>query len=139
VPPVNKHCHRCLAGEEKKCQRLRKGKCRKKTKGRGASISVEKLTLPEEKTPKSNPDIPGWGLDIGLQPNSGKTNFAVKSQSSIAGWIYGKRNMQHKAMMSWKIKKAENKKKTGRKQLRTEELGETGLRRRNPTEGCSAK
>jgi hypothetical protein len=32
--------------------------------------------------------------------------------------------------MSWKIeKKAENKKKTGRKQLMREELGETGLRR----------
>jgi hypothetical protein len=30
-------------------------------------------------------------------------------------------------------------KKTGRKQLRTEELGETWLRRRKPTKGCSAK
>jgi hypothetical protein len=30
-------------------------------------------------------------------------------------------------------------KKTGRKQLRTEERGETWLRRRNPTKGCSAK
>ena len=29
--------------------------------------------------------------------------------------------------------------KTGRKQLRTEELGETWLRRRKPTMGCSAK
>jgi len=29
--------------------------------------------------------------------------------------------------------------KTGRKQLRTEELGETWLRRRKPTKGCSAK
>jgi len=36
------------------------------------------------------------------------------------------------------FKKAENK-KTGRKQLRTEELGETWLRRRKPTRGCSAK
>jgi hypothetical protein len=40
--------------------------------------------------------------------------------------------------MSWKIKKAENK-KLGRKQLRTEELGETWLRRRKPTKGYSAK
>jgi hypothetical protein len=30
-------------------------------------------------------------------------------------------------------------KKTGRKQLRTEERGETWLRRRKPTKGCSAK
>jgi len=30
-------------------------------------------------------------------------------------------------------------KKTGRKQLRPEELGETWLRRQNPTKGCSAK
>jgi len=29
--------------------------------------------------------------------------------------------------------------KTGRKQLRTEELGATWLRRRKPTKGCSAK
>jgi hypothetical protein len=29
--------------------------------------------------------------------------------------------------------------KPGRKQLRTEELGETWLRRQKPTEGCSAK
>jgi hypothetical protein len=31
------------------------------------------------------------------------------------------------------------KKKTRRKQLRIEELGETWLRRQKPTEGCSAK
>jgi hypothetical protein len=30
-------------------------------------------------------------------------------------------------------------KKIGRKQLRVEELGETWLRRRKPTKGCSAK
>jgi hypothetical protein len=36
-----------------------------------------------------------------------------------------------------RFKKAENK--TGRKQLRTEELGETWLRRRKPTKGCGAK
>jgi hypothetical protein len=30
-------------------------------------------------------------------------------------------------------------KKTGRKQLRTEKLGQTWLRRRKPTKGCSAK
>ena len=30
-------------------------------------------------------------------------------------------------------------KNTGRKQLRTEELGETWLRRQKPTKGCSAK
>jgi hypothetical protein len=29
--------------------------------------------------------------------------------------------------------------KTGRKQVRTEELGETWLRRRKPTKGCGAK
>jgi hypothetical protein len=32
-----------------------------------------------------------------------------------------------------------SKLKTGRRQLRIEELGETWLRRRNPTKGCSAK
>jgi len=31
------------------------------------------------------------------------------------------------------------KSKTGRRQLRIEELGETWLRRLKPTEGCSAK
>jgi hypothetical protein len=31
------------------------------------------------------------------------------------------------------------KKKTGRKQIRTEELGDTWLRRRKPTNSCSAK
>jgi hypothetical protein len=35
-------------------------------------------------------------------------------------------------------KKAENK-RTRRKQLRTEEFGETWLRRRKPTQGCIAK
>jgi hypothetical protein len=30
-------------------------------------------------------------------------------------------------------------KKTGRKKQRTEKLGETWLRRRKPTKGCSAK
>jgi hypothetical protein len=37
-----------------------------------------------------------------------------------------------------RFKKAENK-KTGSKQLRTEELGETWLRRRKPTKDCSVK
>jgi hypothetical protein len=37
-----------------------------------------------------------------------------------------------------RFKKAESK-KTGRKQLRIEEFGETRLRRRKPTKGCSAK
>jgi len=32
-----------------------------------------------------------------------------------------------------------SEKKTGRRQLRIEELGETWLRTRNPTKGCSAK
>jgi hypothetical protein len=41
--------------------------------------------------------------------------------------------------MLWKIKKQTESKKTGRKQLRIEELGETWLRRRKPTKGCSAK
>jgi hypothetical protein len=36
-----------------------------------------------------------------------------------------------------RFKKAE--KKTGRKHLRTEELGETWLRRRKPTKGCSTR
>jgi len=36
-------------------------------------------------------------------------------------------------------KKAESKKKTGKRQLRIEELGETWLRRRKPKKGCSAK
>jgi hypothetical protein len=61
VPPVNKHC---LAGEGRKPQRLREGKPRKKTKRRRESISVEKLTLLGEKTPKSNPGPPGCVLDI---------------------------------------------------------------------------
>jgi len=34
--------------------------------GRRASISVKKLTILEEKTPKSNPGPPGWGLVIGV-------------------------------------------------------------------------
>jgi hypothetical protein len=38
-----------------------------------------------------------------------------------------------------RFKQAEKLKKNGRKQLRTEELGETWLRRRKPTKGCSAK
>jgi hypothetical protein len=38
-----------------------------------------------------------------------------------------------------RFKKAENKKKTGRKQLRKEKLGETWQRRRRPTKGCSAR
>jgi hypothetical protein len=38
------------------------------------------------------------------------------------------------------LRKAESKKKkTGRRQLRIEELGETWLRRRKPTKGCSPK
>jgi hypothetical protein len=36
------------------------------------------------------------------------------------------------------LKKAENK-KTGRKQPKTEKLGETWLRKRKPTKGCNAK
>jgi hypothetical protein len=36
-----------------------------------------------------------------------------------------------------RFKKSENK--TGRKKLRTEKLGETWLRGRKPTKGCSAK
>ena len=39
----------------------------------------------------------------------------------------------------WQEDVMEDLKKTGRKQLRTEELGETWLRRRKPTKGCSAK
>jgi hypothetical protein len=37
------------------------------------------------------------------------------------------------------LQKIKIKKKTGRKQLRTEELGETWLRRQKPTKGCSTK
>jgi hypothetical protein len=37
-----------------------------------------------------------------------------------------------------RFKQAESK-KTRRKQLRTEELGETWLSRQKPTKGCSAK
>jgi hypothetical protein len=37
-----------------------------------------------------------------------------------------------------RFKKAENK-KTGRKQLRTEEFGVTWLSRRKPIKGCSAR
>jgi len=37
-----------------------------------------------------------------------------------------------------RFKKVESK-KSGRKQLRAEELGEAWLRRRKPTKGCSAK
>jgi hypothetical protein len=78
VPPVNKHCHRCLAGEGKKPQRLRDGKPSKKTKGRRASVSVEKLTLLGEKTPKSNPRPPGWELDIGLATRFWKNKFCCE-------------------------------------------------------------
>ena len=37
------------------------------------------------------------------------------------------------------LKKKSSKSKTGRRQLRIEELGETWLRRLKPTKGCSAK
>jgi len=48
---------------------------------------VEKLTHLGEKTLKTNTGPPGRGLDIGLatQFRKKKTNFAMKSQSSIAG------------------------------------------------------
>lgn len=65
---------------------------------RRASISIEKLTPLGEKPPKSSPDPPGWGLDTGLATRLQKTNFAVKSQSSIASWINRARTMQHKRM-----------------------------------------
>jgi hypothetical protein len=36
-----------------------------------------------------NPGPPGWGLDVRLETQfRKKTNFAMKSQSSIAGWIF---------------------------------------------------
>jgi len=59
---------------------------------------MEKLTHLGEKTLKTNPGPPGWGLDKGLQLNSGKTNFAMKVQSSIAGWIFGKQTRHCKRM-----------------------------------------
>jgi hypothetical protein len=65
-----------------------------------ASISVDKLTHLVEKTLKTNPGPPRWGLDIGLttQFQKKKTISAMKSQSSIAGWIFGKRTRQRKRM-----------------------------------------
>jgi hypothetical protein len=39
----------------------------------------------------------------------------------------------------WNVRKKAENKKTGRKQLRTEELRETWLRRRKPTKGCGAR
>jgi len=52
---------------------------------------MEKLTHLGEKSLKTNPGPPGWGLDIGLATQFWrKTNFAMKSQSSMAGWIFGK-------------------------------------------------
>jgi len=83
----------------------------RKPKGRRASISVEKLPHLGEKTLKTNPDPPRLGLDIGLATQfRKKTIFAMKSQSSIAGCIFGKRTRQRKRMkttefniMLWKI------------------------------------
>jgi len=76
-----------------------------------------------------NPEDKSWFSRMGVGhrasnpiPEKKKTNFAMKSQSSIAGWIFGKRTMQRKRMKA--------KVKTGRRQLRIEELGETWLRRR---------
>jgi len=61
VPPVNKHCHSCFAGEGKKPQRLRERKPLKKTKGRRPSLSVEKLThLGGE-----NPEDKSWSSRMG--------------------------------------------------------------------------
>jgi hypothetical protein len=40
--------------------------------------------------------------------------------------------------VSWKIKKAESK-KMEKETAKDKELGETWLRRRKPTKGCSAK
>jgi hypothetical protein len=78
MTPVYKHCHRCLVGEGKEPQKLRKGKPRKKTKGRRASISVEKLTHLGEKTLKTNPGPPGWGLNIGLATRFQKNRFCYE-------------------------------------------------------------
>jgi len=60
---------------------------------------VEKLTHLGEKTLKTTPGPPRWGLDTGLATQfQKKTNFAMKSQSSIASWIFGKQTMQRKRM-----------------------------------------
>ena len=64
---------------------------------------MEKLTNLGEKTLKTNPDPPGWGLDVGLANLfRKKTNFAMKFQSSIPGWIFGKRTRQRKMMKKTK-------------------------------------
>jgi hypothetical protein len=50
-----------------------------------------------------NPEVKSWSSRIGVghranNPIPEKKKFAVKSQSSIVGWMYGKRTMQHKRM-----------------------------------------
>jgi len=48
---------------------------------------------------KTNPGPPGLGLDIGLATQFRKKTYsAMESQSSIAGWIFGKRTMERKRM-----------------------------------------
>jgi hypothetical protein len=58
-----------------------------KTKGRRATISVQKLTLPGEKTPKSNPGPPGWGLDIGLATRFRKNKFSCEISIKPVGYM----------------------------------------------------
>jgi len=141
-----KHCHRCHAGEGKKPQRLREGNPWKKTKGENG------LYKPAEANPSrgESPEDKSWSSLMGVRHRASdsileRTIFAMKSQPSIAGWIFGKRTRQRKRMkttefniMLWKVSKS-CKLKTGRKQLRIEELGETWLRTRKTTKGYSAK
>jgi hypothetical protein len=83
-----------------------------------------------------------------------KTNFFMKSQSSIAGWIFGKRTMQRKRMMGtrpvgrprqrWledvmedlKKLKVKNWKETAKDRRTWRDLAEKA---KKPTKGCSAK
>ena len=72
-------------------------------------MSVEKLTHLGEKTLKTNPGPPGWGV-------------GHRASNPIrVGWSYE---------ISVKYSQLDiKKKKTGKRQLRIEELGETWMRR----------
>ena len=59
---------------------------------------MENLTQLGEKNLKTYPGPPEWGLDIGLATQFQNKNYAMKTQSIIAGWVFGKRTIQRKRM-----------------------------------------
>jgi hypothetical protein len=91
VSPVNKHCHHCLAGEGKRPPKAMGRKTLKESQGgKGLYKCIE--TNPSR---GENPEDKSWSSRMGVghrvsNPLLEKTYFAMKSQSSIAGWITAK-------------------------------------------------